>query len=143
MRRMYSKFSNIMDTHGNRITTLALKSHHHIRLDQEFKLDCAVWIQFLVKSDAQTNRCLGLCCPFIDLELSYSANVLDFYTDATKGVSLGMGGVFQNKWYFAQWEHNYIEQCDLSIEYLELLALCTAVFMWSRFIANKRIILFL
>ena len=138
-RRMYAKYSEIVDYHGNRILGSHLKPHHHIKLDQEFKLDCSVWLQFSLKME---NNPTALCRPFIDLNRTLSANTLDFYTDAAKGVFLGMGGVFGSKWFFAKWEQNYIQQFDPSIEYLELLALCTAVFCWIEQLENKRIILF-
>ena len=133
---MYAKFSSIMDGHGNRIHNAALKPHHHIRLDQEFKLDCAMWKEFL------TSPSVSLCRPFIDLSEQLHVDVLQFYTDVAKGTKLGLGAVFGQSWLFAQWEANYIEECDPSIEYLELLGICMGVFAWTDRIKNRRIILF-
>ena len=39
MHQMYSKYSG-----GEGFTKL--KQHHHVRLDREFKKDCAIWLQF-------------------------------------------------------------------------------------------------
>ena len=112
-------------------------SHHHIKLDREFKDDCEMWRWFLLSEEKQ-----GICRPFLDLHETLEATVLDLYTDAAKGRKLGMGGVFQQDWFFAKWETNYIEVFDPSIEYLELLGVCTAAFIWTNRIKNKRVVLF-
>ena len=123
---MYVKFANT-----------SLKQHHHIRLDAEYKADCKVWLSFL-----QQNGRASVCRPFIDLEEKLNAVELDFYSDAAKGVKLGLGAVFQQHWLFAQWENDYINVCNPSIEYLELLGLCIAVFAWSEELRNRCFIVF-
>ena len=124
-RRMYAKASG-----------LTLKPHHHIRLDREFRSDCEVWCNFLLSTHRGLNR------PFIDLNNKLSAETLSFYTDAAKGESLGIGGIFgPYHWYFAQWEPGFIKTCDPSIKYLELLGVCIAVFMWIDELKNRRIVL--
>ena len=136
-RRIYAKYSGIIDMNENKILTVCLKPHHHVKLDQEFSLDCSVWLNFLIRSENQE-----LYRPFIDFNLSLQADVLEFYTDAAKGASLGMGGIFGQKCFFAQLEHNYIQEKDPSIEYLKLLALCVVVFCWCDSLKNRRIIFF-
>ena len=116
-RRMYAKFTGV--------TNANLKQHHHVRLDSEFKGDCQVWLNFLTSATKGLNR------PFVDISDTLTVGTLDFYTDATKGESLGMGGIFKNQWYFAKWEHDYIKQFNPSIEYLELLGVCMGVFIWA------------
>ena len=101
-RRMYSKFSH-----------LELKPHHHIRLDKEFKEDCQVWCSFLLSTDRGLNQ------PFVDISDRVSAETLNLFTDAGKGESLGIGGIFGHRWFFAQWEPGFITDCNPSIEYLE------------------------
>ena len=127
-RRMYMKFS--------RIEKGKLKEHHHVCLDVQFKSDCKVWLDYL------TNSMHGINRPFMDMSEVTTAEVLDFYSDATKGHKLGMGGIFNKQWYFAQWEEGYIEQYDPSIEYLELLAVCMSVHIWAKQLQHRRIILF-
>ena len=138
-RRMYAKFSEIIDSKGNKIASTKLKPHHHIHLDSEFKLDCSMWLNFLLKLDREVK---GLSCPFTDMGKMVNAKILHLFTDVAKGETLGMGGVFQHRWFFAQWEHNYIKDCDPSMEYLELLGLCTAIFCWGELLRNQRVILF-
>ena len=127
-RRMYAKFSNILDRNRNKITSSKLKLHHHIRLDSEFKADCEVWSSFLSQQDDNKQT---LCHSFVDLDCSLHADTLQFFTDAAKGELLGMGGVLGRHWYFAQWEKDYIRICNPSIEYLELLAICMWVYCLS------------
>ena len=130
--RMYAKFSNLCDRQG-----CALKHYHHVRLDQEFKKDLGVWITFLQFSDKTI-----LCRSFVDLCSLSKATRLAFYLDASKNVGLGIGAFFNGKWLFARWEPGYIVKFDPSIEYLELLALCIAVFTWQVELVNKRVIRF-
>ena len=123
-RRMYAKFA---DT--------SLKQYHHVRLDGEFKKDCLVWVNFLQK------KTLSRCRPFVDLNKKLDATHVGFYSDAAKGENLGIGAIFQNKfWLFAKWEAGYIRKFDPSIEYLELLGVCMGVFAWSSALRNLRII---
>ena len=144
---MYAKFSSIMTpqlmetnegTVANEWTAMhhKLKQYHHVRLDREFKEDCHVWCQFL-----STSSGIG-CCPFLDLHALESADTLDFYSDAAKGVNLGFGAVFEHRWLFGQWEPGFITTCDPSIEYLELFGVCAAIFAWSSHLQNRRIVLF-
>ena len=139
-RRMYAKFSSFIDKNGNKVQGSCIKQHHHIRLDKEFKSDCDIWISFLNQQDYHRKL---LCRPFLDIDDTVHAETLDFYTDAAKGKFLGMGGVLGSHWYFAQWEPDYIRQYNPSIEYLELLAICMAVFIWSdKHLRNQRIVMF-
>ena len=138
-RRMYAKFSHIIDKNGNKVAGTILRPHHHIRLDAEFKADCNIWKEFLVMQDK--NKSL-LCRPFVDVSNAPQAETLKFFTDAAKGEQLGMGGVYGAHWFFAQWEIRYIKNCDPSIEYLELLAICMGIFCWSEELRNLQIITF-
>ena len=70
------------------------------------------------------------------------ADEIDFYTDASRAETLGMGGVFQDNWFFTQWENGYIEHCQPSISYLELLALTTGIILWAKHLRNKRVVVF-
>ena len=58
-RRMYAKFS-LTDQNGN-----PLKHYHHVKVNQELKSDCKVWLNFL--TNARDNSNTSLCCPFIDM----------------------------------------------------------------------------
>ena len=128
-RRMYAKFT------GENLGKL--KQHHHIRLDQEFKSDCRMWIDFLSGNTSVVSR------PFVDLSQIITAEELCFFTDAAKKLELGMGGIYDRHWFFAKWEEGFIQECDPSIEYLELLGVCTGVFIWGRrHLMNKRIVVF-
>ena len=79
------KFSSLFDLgamnkFGRQQVSTELKPFHHIRLDCEFKLDCEMWRLFLQGSIRGINR------PFVNFSVGTSATILDFYTDAAKGL---------------------------------------------------------
>ena len=127
-RRMYSKFSNILD--GN----TKLKPYHHVKLDNEFKFDCLVWKQFLESELSQV-----VCRPMLDLSEHVSAVELDFATDASAGETLGWGGVFGEHWIFGIWPPRFIKDKRPSIAYLELFALVASVIAYEEELKNIRI----
>ena len=103
---MYDKL-RMWDAQG-----IMLKQHHHIHLDKQFKLDCLIWKQFLKNAQA-----LQLCRKFVDWHRTgcVTAEQLTFYTDASKNPNLGMGGIFGDSWFFAQWDPLFIESQSPSI----------------------------
>ena len=113
-----------------------LKPHHHIRVDGEMKLDAQVWLTFLQDQSA-------VCCPFSDFKANtVSAMELKFASDASRNPELGYRAIFKNVWISGLWEPGFVEQCNPSIEYLELYALTVAIFLWIPLLSNKRVILF-
>ena len=75
-RRMYSKFSFLLGD-GNK-SERKLWQHHHVNLDKEFKFDCRVWQEFLSSNYRSTvNR------PMVDLNKHFTAQQLNFYSDAS------------------------------------------------------------
>ena len=129
-RRMYAKFSGAKK--------IGLKPYHHVRLDGEFKKDCAIWKIFL-----HNNRKSGVPRPFIDFYSDdCSAKVRFLLSDATTNENLGFGVLFNTSWTYQQWEKNFIARYQPSIEFLELYALCIGVFTWSLKLKNSRFILF-
>ena len=123
-RRLYSHTANPK-----------LKPHHHIKITTEMRLDLLMWKEFLSHQSI-------FCRPFMDFSKYYSATEVDVYSDASKNPLLGMGGVCRTTWMSFQWETGFIENCDPSIEYLELFALTATVMNWISRFRNKRIILF-
>ena len=132
-RRLYSKLKT-KDSQGN-----ALKQYHHVKLNREFKSDCAVWKFFLEHATVPE-----LCHPFVDFSKDILAKTLNFYTDSSLNPDLGMGGIFDNYWFSQAWGREFILQQKPSITYLELYALVTAVFMWGDEprLQNSRLIIF-
>ena len=124
-RSMYEKLK-IVDSKGS-----PLKPYHHVNINQQFKFDCGVWQIFL--ENASANQ---LCRPFIDLTDQLEAVHLNFATDATLNPNLGMGGIFQNRWFAQKWDKQFIIDQQPSICYLELFALVTAVLIWG---SDKRL----
>ena len=79
------------------------KLHHHIRVDNEIKLDAAMWIKFL-RND-------GLCCQFIDLELTLKADEINWYTDASG--TIGLDGIIHQHWFHAVWSKSFLKTAGL------------------------------
>ena len=128
-RRLYAKFTGL---------DKKLKPPHHVAVDREFRFDCEIWRLFLTN-----HRDSALCRPMIDLEVTFNAKQLDFYSDTSAAEILGFGAVFEDMWIFVQWEKGYIRQKPTpSIEYLELYALTAAVLTWGNLLQNRRITIF-
>ena len=140
-RRMYAKYGKLVninqsvkdkrwEKHFN------FRKHHHVKLDAEFKLDCQVWLTFLMDSKIEK-----LCCrPMLDLSESVIAKDIGFASDASAAVKLGFGAVLGNCWIFGAWGPDFIKTYKPSIEYLELFALCAGIFTWQEELSNCRII---
>ena len=133
-RRMYTKCSNVSTQTGK-----LLKHYHHVKLDNEFKNDCMVWIKFLESAEAKK---MLLCRPFVDLFAFETSVILPFYSDAAKKDTLGFGVYYNKQWTYGAWEPGYIENIDPSIEYLELFALCVGIFTWQEQLRDCRIIIY-
>ena len=113
-RRMYAKYSNCLKGGSDS----KLKQYHHMRLDQEFKLDCRVWLEFLQLSNSRVvNR------PMVDLSTFVSAHEIFFYSDASASKKHGFGCIFGKRWIFGKWGEQFVLQNNPSIAYLELFAL--------------------
>ena len=122
-RRMYSKFANLPNS--GRYPQLVfdkLKQHHHIRLDQEFKADCQVWLAFLT-SDLKlvVNR------PMLDLKESVQATDVEYYSDASGGKEMGFGATFGTHWIFGQWPEFFIQEMRLLLNFWNYL-LCVLAY---------------
>ena len=78
----------------------------------------------------------------IDFTEEITADKLLFALDANAAKDLGFGAVFQNRWLFAQWEPDYIDKYQPSIDYLELYAMIVAMITWGDHLRNQRIIIF-
>ena len=70
-----------------------------------------------------------------------SVQVIRFYSDASAAERLGYRCVFNSHWLFGQWEEQFINKCEPSIEYLELFALCTGVLTWAEDLTNCRVVI--
>ena len=130
-RRMYSKFSGLIDYRNNDKTVKKLKRFHHITVDAEFKLDCGIWSKFLEAP-------LAVARPWVDLELTLVATELKFFTDASLQQNNGVGYIFNRKWTCAFWESGFIQTYHPSIEYAELLGVCVSIFTWQYELQNLR-----
>ena len=126
---MYAKISD---------KTKKLKQFHHVSLDAEFRSDATIWLSFLRQAEILPGT---LCRPFVDLSLKLVANEVDLFTDSSASQILGFGGIFMMRWFFGKWEAGFIRDQKPSIQYLELHAVCMAIFIWIQYFENYRLIL--
>ena len=93
-RRMYTKCAQ-MEVGKNQ---KKLRPHHHVKVDEEFKFDCQVWITFL------TYFCdNAVYCPMVDLDKrTLHVDVLHFTSGASANTNLGFGAMFGTQWLFAK-----------------------------------------
>ena len=112
-----------------------LKSHYHVNISGEVKVDLKVWQQFLHQPDIY-------CRPFMDFSKIWSAEELNFYTDSSKNSSLGMGGYCNSEWFAQPWDKQFIECNNPSIQYLELYVITAGVLAWIHKFRNQRVVIF-
>ena len=130
-RRIYSKFTGVSEK---------LKPFHHIRIDTELHKDLQIWLAFLTNNNFPK---ASIARPFINVLTPLdSTETLLFTSDASASEVLGFGCFYSPNWTYANWEHNFIKDVQPSIEFLELYALCMAVFIWIDRLANHRILIF-
>ena len=130
-RCMYSKFNSAVKENN-------LNQYHHIRLDDEFKQDCAMWLYFLDK-----NQQRAVARPFLDLANHEETCVkLEFTSDASLSEKLGFGARFNRKWCYGKWPKGFIKNKRPSFEYAELYGLCVAIHIWAPMLRNKRLIVY-
>ena len=133
-RRMYAKCGQMSQNSNKR-----LKPYHHVHLDNKFRLDAELWLNFLSR-----HRDVAVCRPMIDLAstTAQSAKQLEFYSDSSTSEILGWGAVFNQHWTFGKWPHNFIKLNKPSIEYLELFGLVAAIVTWEELTKNRRMIVY-
>ena len=130
-RCMYLKFAGITGKNSQ------LKNYHHVRLDNEFKSDCRVWLQFL-----NSDMASAVVRPYIDLNSNLQLTQLEFFSDASLNKKLGFGVRYDREWTFAQWPKDFIETYDPSIELVELYGLAVVIHIWVNKLKNIRALVY-
>ena len=121
VRRLYSLTANTK-----------LMPHHHINVTSEIRLDLMVWKVFLKHQSA-------FCRPFIDCVERSSVDI-DMYSDASGNKKAGGFGAYCKKnWTFGQWDPDWMEANNPSIEYLELFGVAVAILKWLKNFKNSKI----
>ena len=70
----------------------------------------------------------AICRPLIDFKANtWSAEEIQFFSDATKSKNCGCGGWFHNRLHYTHWEEGFIEDCGPSIEFLELFTVAVNI----------------
>ena len=71
-----------------------------------------------------------------------TAQDINMYSDASPNFDLGFGAYCDKSWTFGRWDQAFMEECEPSIEYLELFTVEVAVLKWIWQFKNRRIYLF-
>lgn len=122
VRRMYDSISG-------------LQQHHHLRVSSLMRDDCVMWIQFL-------NSPSVFARPFMDFESKLKAEDIQLFTDASRALEgKGFGCYYGEigQWTYQTWEAQFVEECDPSIQFLELYALVVAIKLCGHHFKNRRI----
>ena len=111
-----------------------LKQHHHVKITKEHKLDLTTWKFFLTQPDIFYRG-------FIQPELK-TAQMLDMFSDASRNFKLGFGAYCGPEWTYGQWNTEFCNEVQPSIEYFELFAVAVGVLNWLKLFRNHKIVLF-
>ena len=84
-----------------------LKQHHHIRITNKNRLDLLVWQHFLKYLQMFTR-------PFLD-GAEYTAEEIDFYSDASRNFQKGFGAYYQKHWTRGVWDSNFMKENEPSM----------------------------
>ena len=113
----------------------SMKPHHHIKVNQEIKSDLSMWKQFLDTPDVYSR-------PFMEF-VTLDVDDINMYSDASKSlIHGGLGAICDSDCMMTPWDYLFIEEQDISIEYLELYAVTVAVLALIHKFKNKKIYLF-
>ena len=112
-----------------------MKPHHHIKINQEMRMDLAMWKEFL-------SHAIVFCRNFSVFSHAKEATEIDLFSDTSHNFNLGCGGYYKNQWFFIGWDEFTNKSVNPSIEYLELFAVTVAVKLWIHHLKNSRIVLF-
>ena len=102
------------------------KLSHHISLNSEARRDIQWWLDFLPSWNGVS---------FFQEDL-ISTEALMLFTDAS---NLGMGGVFENRWFVSPWPDHFL---GFDINFKEIFAIFAAICTWAKFLANKQILVY-
>ena len=81
--------------------------------------------------------------PMVDiLGSELTSRDIKFCSDASTAKNLGFSCIFDKSWFKGTWETGFIEDCEPSIEYLKLFALCAGILTWEHRLVNTRVTVF-
>ena len=122
-------FTRRLYTYGAKLT----KPNHHLTVNREMRMDLEMWKSFLMHPKAN-------CRSFFEFDSTLDSKDIDLYTDAS--TLYGCGGYHNQDWFIMEWNEEFINKYNPSINYLELYAVTIAVLLWINKYKNKKITLF-
>ena len=85
--------------------------YHHLPVNGEMRMDLTLWQEFLSHPSIFSRS-------FFDFDHSVTSQDIMLYTDASKNKELGCGGFNDLDWFILQWDEEFIEVKNPSINYL-------------------------
>ena len=110
------------------LSTKVGRLHHHIRLNQDAKLDITWWQSFLPSWNGKA---------FFLEQNTTSASDLSLYTDASG--THGCGAYYHGAWFHYSWQPHQQLSPTTSIQWQELFAIVAATLTWGDQWSRKRI----
>ena len=110
------------------LSTKVDRLHHHVRLNQDAKLDIAWWQSFLPSWNGKA---------FFLEQNTTAASDLSLYTDASG--THGCGAYFKGAWFHYSWQPHQQLSPTTSIQWQELFAIVAAALTWGNHWLRKRI----
>ena len=111
-----------------------LQPHHHMAITHEHRMDLLVWKKFLEFPNI-------FCRSFLKIR-TLTAEDVCLYSDASRNFELAFGAYCGSEWTWGQWNLQFMQENEPSIEFLELFGVAVGVLNWIKFFANKKIALF-
>ena len=102
--------------------------HHHINVNLEMRKYLETWKTFLLDPSVY-------CRPFLDFTTVLTAEYIDWFTDASG--TIGYGRIFNNHWFAAEWEKQFLKEMKLSIEFQELFGVTVSILLWGENFRNR------
>ena len=113
---------------------IQLLPHHRVKISTENRLDLEIWERFLQTPSVYARH-------FMSDNIASTLDI-DMYSDMAKSYKRGFGAYCNKSWIARKWPKNFIEDCDPSIEYLELYGVMTAVMLCIDQFKDMKICLF-
>ena len=80
-----------------------LKPHHHVKVNQEMKMDLQIWRAFLSHPSVFAR-------PFVEFDKLWYAEEINMFSDATTNELLGFGAICGSSWMYARWNSAFIRK---------------------------------
>ena len=107
------------------LLTAFRREDHPIRLNREFHLDLAWWLEFFTSWNGKSFLLAPQWAPLPDFQISSDASG-----------TMGYGAIFMSHWFTGSWS---VSQLGFSIAYKELFPIAIAANLWGHYWSSRRV----